>query len=74
MTLSGQGLPLARDGNHNGHTSPYEPSDAIPAAARYLHASGAPADHRRIFAGPGSPSIFGHMIVNVSLTTLRPSG
>src|SRR4051794_30606497 len=33
------------DGNHNGRTSPYEPADAIPAAARYLHASGAPTDY-----------------------------
>src|SRR5215218_8543492 len=39
------------DGNHNGHTSRYEPADAIPAAARYLHASGAPADyHAALFA------------------------
>jgi len=39
------------DGNHNGHTSPYEPADAIPAAARYLHASGAPTDyHAALFA------------------------
>src|SRR5215218_8893606 len=38
------------DGNHNGHTSPYEPPDAIPAA-RYLRASGAPADyHAALFA------------------------
>jgi hypothetical protein len=34
------------DGNHDGRTSPYDPSDAIPAAARYLRASGAPADYR----------------------------
>ena len=33
------------DGNHNGRTSPYESADAIPAAARYLRASGAPADY-----------------------------
>jgi hypothetical protein len=39
------------DGNHDGHTSPYDPADAIPAAARYLRASGAPGDYRRaIFA------------------------
>jgi len=39
------------DGNHNGRTSPYEPADAIPAAARYLRASGAPADyHTALFA------------------------
>src|SRR3954447_3074821 len=39
------------DGNHDGHTSPYDPEDAIPAAARYLRAGGAPDDYRRaIFA------------------------
>jgi hypothetical protein len=32
------------DGNHDGRTSPFDPADAIPAAARYLQASGAPAD------------------------------
>jgi hypothetical protein len=34
------------DGNHDGHASPYDPADAVPAAARYLRASGAPADYR----------------------------
>jgi hypothetical protein len=34
------------DGNNDGRTSPYDPADAIPAAARYLKASGAPADYR----------------------------
>src|SRR4051812_11967050 len=39
------------DGNHDGHKSPYDPEDAIPAAARYLRAAGAPGDYRRaIFA------------------------
>jgi len=39
------------DGNNDGRKSPYDPADAIPAAARYLKASGAPADYRRaIFA------------------------
>ena len=39
------------DGNHDGRKSVYDPADAIPAAARYLRASGAPADyHRAIFA------------------------
>jgi hypothetical protein len=32
------------DGNHDGKTSPFDPRDAIPAAASYLEASGAPAD------------------------------
>jgi hypothetical protein len=32
------------DGNHDGKTSPFDPQDAIPAAARYLQASGAPGD------------------------------
>jgi len=35
------------DGNQDGHTSPYDPKDAIPAAARYLKASGAPDDWDR---------------------------
>src|SRR3954464_9437616 len=30
------------DGNHDGTKSPYDPEDAIPAAARYLRAAGAP--------------------------------
>jgi hypothetical protein len=34
------------DGNGDGRLSPYEPADAIPAAARYLRASGAPRDYR----------------------------
>jgi len=39
------------DGNRDGRRSPYDPEDAIPAAARYLRASGAPGDYRRaIFA------------------------
>jgi hypothetical protein len=32
------------DGNHDGKASPFDPEDAIPAAARYLQASGAPDD------------------------------
>lgn len=35
------------DGNRDGRRSPYDPEDAIPAAARYLRASGAPADYSR---------------------------
>ena len=39
------------DGNHDGRISAYDPADAIPAAARYLRASGAPADyHAALFA------------------------
>ncbi len=39
------------DGNGDGRRSPYDPEDAIPAAASYLKASGAPGDYRRaIFA------------------------
>ena len=34
------------DGNDDGRASPYDPADAIPAAARYLRASGAPEDYR----------------------------
>ena len=34
------------DGNGDGQRSPYDPADAIPAAARYLAAAGAPADYR----------------------------
>lgn len=32
------------DGNDDGKTSPFDPEDAIPAAAAYLQASGAPDD------------------------------
>src|SRR3712207_4785225 len=35
------------DGNDDGRKSPYDPADAIPAAARFLRASGAPANYRR---------------------------
>lgn len=35
------------DANHDGRKDPYDPADAIPAAARYLKASGAPGDYRR---------------------------
>ena len=39
------------DGDGDGRASPYDPADAIPAAARYLRASGAPEDyHAAIFA------------------------
>jgi Transglycosylase SLT domain len=34
------------DGDGDGRRSPYDPTDAIPAAARYLRAAGAPADYR----------------------------
>jgi Transglycosylase SLT domain len=34
------------DGDGDGRRSPYDPADAIPAAARYLQASGAPEDYR----------------------------
>jgi hypothetical protein len=34
------------DGNGDGRRSPHDPADAIPAAARYLRASGAPQDYR----------------------------
>jgi hypothetical protein len=34
------------DGNGDGRVSPYDPADAIPAAARYLRAGGAPEDYR----------------------------
>jgi membrane-bound lytic murein transglycosylase B len=33
---------FGRDFDHDGHTSVYDPGDAIPAAARYLCAHGAP--------------------------------
>ena len=39
------------DGDRDGRMSVYEPADAIATAARYLKASGAPADyHRALFA------------------------
>jgi len=34
------------DGDNDGHKDPYNPKDAIPAAANYLRASGAPGDLR----------------------------
>ena len=34
------------DGDGDGRISPYAPEDAIPAAARYLQAAGAPADYQ----------------------------
>ena len=39
------------DGNADGRRDVYDPADAIPAAARYLRAAGAPDDYRRaVFA------------------------
>jgi transglycosylase-like protein with SLT domain len=39
------------DGDHDGRKDVYDPRDAIPGAANYLKASGAPGDlHRAIFA------------------------
>lgn len=39
------------DANHDGKKNPHDAEDAIPAAARYLKASGAPGDYRpAIFA------------------------
>ncbi|MGH2945813.1 MAG: lytic murein transglycosylase [Solirubrobacteraceae bacterium] len=39
------------DGNHDGRKDPYDPEDAIPGAANYLRASGAPQDlHQAILA------------------------
>ena len=39
------------DANHDGKSNPYDPTDAIFAAARYLRANGAPHDLRRaVFA------------------------
>jgi hypothetical protein len=34
------------DGNGDGRRSPYDPADAIPAAARFLREAGAPRDYR----------------------------
>jgi membrane-bound lytic murein transglycosylase B len=34
------------DGDGDVRCSPYDPEDAIPAAARYLRAAGAPGDYR----------------------------
>jgi hypothetical protein len=34
------------DGNADGRVSPYDPADAIPAAARYLDQAGAPEDYQ----------------------------
>ena len=55
------------DANHDGRRDPYDPADAIAAAARYLSASGAPADWERAVrtynGGPGSvgsPSTLGY--------------
>lgn len=43
------------DGNHDGNINVYDPADAIPAAAKYLKASGAPGDyHRALFTYGGS--------------------
>jgi hypothetical protein len=35
------------DANRDGHKDPHDPADAIPAAANYLRASGAPSNWRR---------------------------
>jgi hypothetical protein len=43
-TWAGYGV----DGNNDGVTNVYDPADAIPAAARYLRAHGAPSDYHRV--------------------------
>jgi hypothetical protein len=56
MQISLDGSPstwdrFRADGDGDGRASVYEPADAIATAARYLKASGAPADyHRALFA------------------------
>src|SRR3954468_17976937 len=45
--LAGTWASYGVDGNRDGRVSRYDPRDAIPAAARYLHASGAPGDWQR---------------------------
>jgi hypothetical protein len=46
-----------RDFDHNGHVSVYDPGDAIPAAANYLCAHGAPRQlDRALFAYNHSPA------------------
>src|SRR3954462_10488665 len=45
--LTGTWAAYGVDGNRDGTVSRYDPRDAIPTAARYLHASGAPVDWRR---------------------------
>jgi hypothetical protein len=56
MQISLDGSPstwerFRADGDGDGRMSVYEPADAIATAARYLKASGAPADyHRALFA------------------------
>src|SRR4051794_25898797 len=44
--LAGTWASYGVDGDGDGVVSRYDARDAIPAAARYLHASGAPADWR----------------------------
>ena len=45
------------DGDGDGDRDVYDPADAMPAAARYLRASGAPSDYRRaIFAPTTTPT------------------
>ncbi len=51
------------DGDGDGRRDPYDPADAIPAAARYLVASGAPADWARaLFAYNHSRSYVAEVI------------
>jgi hypothetical protein len=40
-----EGQGYATDGNGDGIADPWDPADAIHAAARYLHVSGAPGDY-----------------------------
>src|SRR3954451_23732199 len=45
--LAGTWASYGVDGNHDGRKDRYDPEDAIPGAAKYLKASGAPGDWRR---------------------------
>jgi hypothetical protein len=70
------------DGNGDGRRDVYDPADAIPAAANYLRASGAPGDYRRALFAYNHSSAYGVEVLRwadryraaAQLVTGRPGG
>jgi hypothetical protein len=52
------------DGNHDGHRDVYDPADAIPGAANYLRASGAPGDYRRALLAYNHSAAYGAEVLD----------
>jgi hypothetical protein len=55
------------DGNHDGVKDPWDPHDAIPAAAKYLKASGAPGDyHHAVLSYNASEDYYANVVTQAA--------